>query len=902
MLKASGKEAFGDDLNASVSADAAVVSRGHTNRVTDTFAQQACHPACRSPRCNASRLQDQNPERGVAVPKPRLVEQPQRNNRCLARTGLSRQHSHSGPGKGSAKLIDDILDWQASGGDRHPAILAGIQVLPYRRQMAGLADCLNVVEIADVRGALAGRLLADMGADVVKVELDTLEASPAQPSALTFRNANKSAHYLDSARADAGISELLSHADVLVENVGPALRRRLGLDPIEVAERWPHLVHATITDFGLSGPRARWHAEPLVAAAASGAQWATGLPEMAPCGPPGYLAHDCASAMAVSGIIAALVYGPGGRGEHLEISVQEAALAGLVPWSTLLADYTHVNPNLVPAGPRNGDGAYLVLPAKDGHVRVVLGNPRHFEALLDMCRRPEALEEAEWRNPFFRNANRDVLKILIGDVLTDRTRSELVTEADQRGATLGAVQTPREYLNHPQVQHRRAFQTVEDTVLAAPPVVVDREREIISPKSRLNQSPWATPSPWQEAPTLGATRTSGEPLLSGFRVVKFGVAAVVPEMVYMLSELGADVVKVESSAHPDILRRSGVDDLDRSFAYNTECRGRRSVTLNITTEPGQALARELCQNADVVAENHRGTALDRFGLDYDSVRDTNPSVIYVSSQGYGQGGPLGAMPAFGPLNSAFAGIHHLWNHPNAPFPCGTGLNHPDHIAGKLASAWVVAALNRRAQTGQGAHIEMAQTEVAAYLAGHIYTELAESGVDPGPVGNTSTQAAPHNVYPAAGDDAWVAVVCADDHSFVALADVVGFDASLWPTLHDRLTSAAQIDDSLSNWTSHRSASEACEVLQAAGVSASPVMGPLDHRSCDHLKSRNYLVDLVHPAGGPERHTGNAIRPSTMPLVTAGPAPCLGQHTREILQEIGLSPDAITELIAKGVAI
>jgi len=375
-----------------------------------------------------------------------------------------------------------------------------------------------------------------------------------------------------------------------------------------------------------------------------------------------------------------------------------------------------------------------------------------------------------------------------------------------------------------------------------------------------------------------------------------------PEMVYMLSEYGADVIKVESTTHPDILRRTGLDNLDAGYAYNTECRGRRSIALDITTPGGLALARELCQAADIVAENHRGTALDRFGLDYATVSETNPSVIYVSSQGYGQGGPLGAMPAFGPLNTAFAGIHQLWNHPDAPFPCGTSLNHPDHIAGKLASAWVVAALNRRAQTGQGAHIEMAQTEVAAYLAGHIYTELAATGVDPSPLGNSSTPTAPHKTYAAAGDDTWVSIACGDDQSFRSLADVVGFDADAWPTLPSRIADSATIDALIEPWLQGRDPNQACETLQAAGVSASPVMGPLDHRSCEHLAERAFLVDLVHPVGGTERHVGNALRPATMPLVTAGPAPCLGQHTREILEELGRTPHEIDTLIKEGSAV
>jgi crotonobetainyl-CoA:carnitine CoA-transferase CaiB-like acyl-CoA transferase len=213
-------------------------------------------------------------------------------------------------------------------------------------------------------------------------------------------------------------------------------------------------------------------------------------------------------------------------------------------------------------------------------------------------------------------------------------------------------------------------------------------------------------------------------LLDGIRVVEFGVAAVVPELCWMLSELGADVIKIESTTHPDVLRQTGMGRIDCGFAFNTECRGRRSVALDLSTERGRELALELCATADVVAENNRGGVLERLGLGYAAVAARNPAVVYASSQGYGVGGPFGEMPAYGPLNAGFAGIHLLWNHPDAPYPCGTSLNHPDHIAGKLLGVAVLAALGHRAVTGEGQHIDMAQTEAAAYLLGEVYLDAA----------------------------------------------------------------------------------------------------------------------------------------------------------------------------------
>src|SRR5207237_1164153 len=147
-----------------------------------------------------------------------------------------------------------------------------------------------------------------------------------------------------------------------------------------------------------------------------------------------------------------------------------------------------------------------------------------------------------------------------------------------------------------------------------------------------------------------------------------------------LASLGADVIKVESRAGLDFLRRltPEPDDPDRSWMFNDTNRGQRSVGLDVRTVRGRELALRLCAAADVVAENRHGGAVARLGLDYDDVRRVRPDVVYLSSQGYGRGGPLGDAPAFGPLNAAFAGIEWVWNHAVAPYPAGSSLEHPDH--------------------------------------------------------------------------------------------------------------------------------------------------------------------------------------------------------------------------------
>ncbi len=391
---------------------------------------------------------------------------------------------------------------------------------------------------------------------------------------------------------------------------------------------------------------------------------------------------------------------------------------------------------------------------------------------------------------------------------------------------------------------------------------------------------------------------------TAMRVVEFGVAAVVPEMCGVLSELGADVIKIESTANLDVLRMGSgkIELIDKNFTFNDECRGRRSVALDLNTERGRELALALCASADVVAENQRGGALDRRGLGYEAVSALNPRVVYASSQGYGRGGPFGEMPAYGPLNSGFSGVHLLWNHPDAPYPCGTSMNHPDHIAGRLLAVGVLAALAERETSGDGRHLELAQTEAAAYLIGEVYLEAARAGVDPSPRGNSHPHAAPHGVYPSAGDDQWVAIAVMDDDGWDAFRGVVGWDDD--PALRTaaaRVAARADLDERVADWTRTRSKEAAAEQLQAARVSAMPVMGPYDHHADPHLLERGAIVTLHHPEIGDERHIGNPLRFARLPQRRAAAAPRFGADTEAVLTSVlGLSPDDVAQLVADGV--
>src|SRR5881296_669807 len=422
---------------------------------------------------------------------------------------------------------------------------------------------LRVVDLTDLRGAFAGRLLADLGADVVKVEPPRGDpgrlvppfaggiAAPDRSLPFLYRNANKRGAVLDL--HDAGgwhrFCELCERADVLIENLGPEGERRHGLTPAEVQERHPHLVHVALADFGLTGPRAGWRLEALPAFAASGALHASGFRDRPPCWLPGYAAHDCGAVFAMAGALAALLArARSGAGQTVEVSVQEAALNGMNPWSIPLADYARLYPMLPVSPPRNADGAYHVLKTADGYVRVLPGSPRQWRAFVALLGNPEALEGEHWGVALFRLMNGDVVRVVAAEALAGRARAEVLAEGRRLGVPITPVNTPEEFVAEEQTRVRGYFRRTGFPHLGNAPFAPAPFNFSATPA--VLRCPAPAPGEDQHGfsarPAETRSGAAAGPVLVGRRVIDLGVGAVGPEVCWALAELGADVIKIES--------------------------------------------------------------------------------------------------------------------------------------------------------------------------------------------------------------------------------------------------------------------------------------------------------------------------------------------------------------------
>ena len=290
---------------------------------------------------------------------------------------------------------------------------------------SGALAGLRVVDHTDMRGALCARVLGDLGAEVIRV--------PPEPDPDGLAHAHRNANKMPGDPAE--LEALMAVADLLIDNT------EVDLD--KLIERHPALVVVALTDMGLSGPCSSWKLEPLPAFASSGGHFLSGFREKSPCWHSGYLAHDCASVFgAVGGLAAMMDRRRHGRGQVVEISVQEAALSGLNPWSVLIPDYVRHFPELPHEGRRNADGNYWIFPARDGWVRTVIGTPYQWTGFVEVLGNPDALVGPEWADGVFRGRNRDVIHLVADEITSQRDRTDLFEHGLAAGTTIGVIQSP----------------------------------------------------------------------------------------------------------------------------------------------------------------------------------------------------------------------------------------------------------------------------------------------------------------------------------------------------------------------------------------------------------------------------------------------------------------------------
>jgi crotonobetainyl-CoA:carnitine CoA-transferase CaiB-like acyl-CoA transferase len=353
----------------------------------------------------------------------------------------------------------------------------------------------------------------------------------------------------------------------------------------------------------------------------------------------------------------------------------------------------------------------------------------------------------------------------------------------------------------------------------------------------------------------------------------------------------------------DFLRQLGLGgpgDHNNAPTFNQMNLGVKSIALDMTSEAGKAVARRLVPHCDIVIENMRGPVMAKWGLGYEDVRALRPDIIYVSSQGLGEG-PYGGYQTYGPNLQAFSGVSSVCA--DDPFPVGSTLNHPDHVAGKQALAPLLAALIRRDRTGEGAYLDCAQFEAAATLITEKFLLQQLAPECAGPIGNGSFDMAPHGCYPCEGEDTWCAIAVADDGQWRALAALIG---EAWAedeglaAVNTRLERRDMIDEKLGRWTARFPAESLASRLRATGIAASKVRIGDDLAADQPAHESGFFAFVSHPTAGTRAHTGLPVTVAGGRRIPVRRAPLLGEHDEYVLFEVlGLTPGEVGDLAAAG---
>ncbi len=779
-----------------------------------------------------------------------------------------------------------------------------------------------------VATAWAGRLLADHGADVLKVEPPagdalrhrgpSVDAAGAVRSGLFIAvNVNKRGMSLDIActAGRARLEKLLDWAEIVILDHAPDEANALGLDPDTLTTRYPGLVALSITPFGVRGPRAHYQATEL--AVVHGGGWANQCPnthtdpDLPPLKPFGeqcaFMSGTCAAMTALATWREAR---RSGMGEFIDLaqqayvaSVLEAAIPALGYRELVARRYQPRG--LIPWG---------IFQAQDAPVFLVCIEQDQWERLVEFMGSPDWALIEIFADNAGRQENQDILHEMLQGFIAQWKALELYHEGQKRRICIAPVMDYAQLAQDEHLSARQFFQPYTDTngdehLLMANPILRDAGRAPIRrPAPDLGEHDGLTEDdlpPRRKPSPLSAPRLP----LDGIRVIDLSWAWAGPFCAANLANLGADVIRVESSLRPDLYRRLPLHPdeceptLNTSGMFNQWHQGKRSITIALRTPAGKALVRDLIAQADVVVQNFATGVLERLGLGYATLRELNPRIVLASISGYGQTGPCREYMGYGPSAAALTGLCSVTGYVGGG-PEELGLSMPDPTAGLTAALGVVEALARRDESGIGDHVDVSLWEASAVNGIDAWMQYQMTGSQPDRSGNRHNSMAPHGCYRCLGEDEWITLACRNDTEWRRLA--ASIDAALaqderFATLAGRKQHEDELDARISAWTSTSGRWQLTRELQALGLPGFPSLCSRDIVDDPHLNARQFIERQVHPEVGARPHTGIPWRFEQRANGVRAPAPCIGADTDEVLHEVlGFDTARIAALRSAGV--
>ena len=696
----------------------------------------------------------------------------------------------------------------------------------------------------------------------------------------------------------------------------------------------PGLITVSISAFGDDGPKASWAASDLVVAASSGELVLNGDADRAPVriGEPQAF-HHAAIEAAAAVAVALWERGRSGRGQHLDVSAQQALIQATQ--ITMLAAAVGSPLSIREAGGIR-IGPYrlrFVYPARDGYVSVTFLFGQMIGAFT------QRLMSWVHEQGFCSQELAELDYISFFELLfSGRLEPAVLTRATDAVAELTATMTKAELLA---VAQSRRLLIVPVTTTAD---VVDMEQfgvrgywDELAVEGRAGR-PVRAPGPWARAtatplrrlerpprlgehddrvpeligrrptPTVdpGGAPGPGGRALEGLKVLDFSWVLAGPMATKLLADHGATVVRIETETRPDVIRAAGpfldgLGGIEDTALWHSVAAGKQSIQLDVSTSEARAVVLDLVRWADLVMESFTPGVMTAMGFDYETLRQVNPRLVMVSSSLWGQTGPFTKLSGFGNLAAAVTGWYEITGWPDRA-PAGPFMAYTDYVSPRFFALAALAAVDHARRTGEGQYVDVSQAEATLQLLSPALLDWEVNGRMAGRHGNDDPDLAPHGVYPAGppGEDRWLAVVCTDDEQWRRLAAVIGRAELADLTIGERLERRGELDEAVAAWSAGRDPVGAQEELQRAGVAAHQVQHSAECLADPQLAHRGHFLRAPHPVHGHVWVEGAHVRFSRTPGGPAWAGPTLGQHTDQVLRDLlGYDDDRITDLVIAG---
>jgi crotonobetainyl-CoA:carnitine CoA-transferase CaiB-like acyl-CoA transferase len=770
-----------------------------------------------------------------------------------------------------------------------------------------------VVELATgIAGPYAGKLFADAGARVVKVEPpsgDPLRhrlppgAASSDTSAL-YTHLNIGKESVTATLDDPVVDRLVMGADLVIDDRAPGL-----VDYDEWRRRGSSVVILSITPFGHQGPWRNRPATNFTLQAESGSIGSRGRRDQPPVQAGGRLTDWAAG---VSGAVGALAAMMGSRrtglGEHVDCSL-------------LATDHMITNGNVCvrhsflghpePETPARIVDVPSIEPTSDGFIGVNTNTRQQVESFLDMVGLADLLEsQPRWASADFRFVNSAEWNDLVRPWIRAHSTAEVMQEATKRRIPVAPVNNGCTLLDQEQFVARASLGPIPGGAFVAPrpPYRIAGERPDVTHAADARQAPVVTPADGQRG-VSAAAEGSALPF-DGLRVLDATSMWAGPVVGQVFAALGADVIHLESIQRLDLsrLKVDGASELDdwweRGHTWSMVNWNKRDVTLDLSQQAGRELVTKLLASCDVFVENYSPRVFEKFGLTADAVQEINPDLVFVRMPAFGLDGPWRDYIGFAQTMEQMSGLAWLTGHaedeaPHVPRgPC-------DPLAGYHSLFATMVALCRRDQGHRGCMVEAAMVESALNAAAESIVDFSAYGSLLERSGNRSADAAPQGLYPCHGTEQWLAISVQTDSQWLKLTAALGNPD--WAARSDLQTMAGRhaahdwIDDQLAAWAATQGVNDAVEQLTSHGIPSGQVTDPRFADGHEQLNAFGYFEEVKHPIMGIHRLPTLPFRFAGVPRWVTRSAPRLGEHNEEVLRTVlGLTDDEIADLDAAAI--